>query len=91
TFFGLTLATIAHHTWPMFRRQTLAFKGFLVSACTIFGLVVGADRALLAHEVAHRMAEERIRRQARIDLAREGKVPTEPEIAKWISARRDES
>lgn len=27
----------AHHIFPRFRSQTLAFKGFLASSCAIFG------------------------------------------------------
>ncbi|KAF8520109.1 hypothetical protein JB92DRAFT_2709598 [Gautieria morchelliformis] len=90
TLYGLALVTLTHHTWPLFRRQTLAIKGFLVSSCTIFGLVVGADTALLSHEAEHRLVEDRLRREARIELARQGKVATEPEIARWI-ARKEES
>lgn len=57
---------------------------------TIFGLVVGADTALLSHEAEHRRVEDRLRREARIELARQGKVATEPEIVRWI-ARKEES
>jgi len=87
TALGLGLVIVTHHTWPLFRRQTLAIKGFLVSSFTIFGLVTGADSALLSHEAEHRRVEDRLRREARIELAREGKVGTEPEIAKWMARR----
>ena len=96
------------------RKQTLAFKGFLVSACTwftiklkfripththgspsilsvltvtMFGLVVGADNALLSHEKHQRRVESALRREARIDLAKRGLVGTETEIAKWKEER----
>ncbi|OBZ76194.1 hypothetical protein A0H81_03587 [Grifola frondosa] len=82
--FGLTV--LAHYTWPFFRRQTLPFKAFVVSAFTVYGLVIGADRALLSHEVEQRQAEHAIRREARIDLARRGLVATETEIEKWRAA-----
>lgn len=37
----------------------------------------------MAHEAARRREENLIRREARIDLARQGLVGTETEIAKW--------
>ncbi|KAH7903634.1 hypothetical protein BJ138DRAFT_1167825 [Hygrophoropsis aurantiaca] len=81
--FGLGVVTFAHYTWPLFRRQTLPFKAFLVSGFTMFGLVIGADTALLSHEADRRRSEHAIRREARLDLARRGLVGTETEIAKW--------
>jgi len=90
TAIGTSLATLGHFSWPLFRRQTLAFKGFLVSACTIFGLVLGADNALLSHESSQRITETAIRREARMDLARQGRVGTETEIAKWKEERAKE-
>lgn len=87
TAIGVGLAIIAHHGWPVFRRQTLAFKGFIVSGFTIFGLVFGAESALLTHETMRRREEAVIRREARLDLARQGLVGTETEIAKWREAR----
>jgi len=87
TAIGTSLAILSHATWPSFRRQTLALKGFLVSAFTIFGLVVGADKALLAHEMDQRLKETSIRREARIALARRGLVGTETQIAKWKDER----
>ncbi|KAL4081723.1 hypothetical protein V8B97DRAFT_1924790 [Scleroderma yunnanense] len=35
--FGLGAVTLAHHTWPFFRHQTLPFKAFLVSVCELNG------------------------------------------------------
>ncbi|KAM6495739.1 hypothetical protein JOM56_008445 [Amanita muscaria] len=84
---GLGLAILGHYLWPVFRRQTLAFKAFLTSGCTIAGLTFGAENALLAHEAVKRKEENLIRREARIDLARQGLVGTETEIAKWRAAR----
>lgn len=84
---GLGFATIGHYTWPLFRRQTLAFKGFCVSVSCIFGLVISAENALQAHEHQKRETETVLRREARLDLARQGLVPTETEIAKWKAER----
>ncbi|KAF6762882.1 hypothetical protein DFP72DRAFT_570861 [Ephemerocybe angulata] len=83
TGIGIGLAVIAHHTWPAFRRQTIPFKAFLISGFTCAGLVFGAETALLEHETARRVEENAIRRAARIDLARQGLIGTESEIAKW--------
>ncbi|KAL0949608.1 hypothetical protein HGRIS_009654 [Hohenbuehelia grisea] len=83
TAVGIGLVTIAHYSWPLFRRQTLPFKTFLVSAFTMYGLVLGADNALLAHEAERRKQDGAIRRQARLELARKGLIGTETEIAKW--------
>ncbi|KAN0127515.1 hypothetical protein V8E53_001856 [Lactarius tabidus] len=80
---GLGSVIFAHHRWPVFRRQTLALKGFLVSIFTIYGLVSGADTALLSHEHQQRLAENDLRREARIDLARRGLVATESQIMEW--------
>ncbi|KAH9938389.1 uncharacterized protein B0H18DRAFT_12958 [Fomitopsis serialis] len=87
TLLGTGLAVLGHYTWPTFRRQTLPFKGFLVTIFTVFGLVVGAENALLAHEAERRQTEGKIRKEARIDLARRGLVATETEIAKWKAQR----
>lgn len=54
---------------------------------TIFGLVVGADNALLSHEADQRIAETALRKEARIALGRRGIVATEGEIAKWKAER----
>jgi len=66
---------------------TLAFKAFLVTGCTFTGMVLGAENALIAHEAVKRKEENIIRREARMDLARQGLVGTETEIAKWRAAR----
>ncbi|TFY69935.1 hypothetical protein EVJ58_g150 [Rhodofomes roseus] len=97
TMLGTGLAVLGHYTWPTFRRrwtthrvsrrQTLPFKGFLVTIFTVFGLVIGAENALLAHEAERRSTEGAIRKEARIDLARRGLVATETEIAKWKAER----
>ncbi|KAK2466340.1 hypothetical protein APHAL10511_001982 [Amanita phalloides] len=84
---GLGLVILGHYAWPLFRRQTLAFKAFLVSGCTLSGITFGAEGALLAHEAMKRKEENIIRRDARMDLARRGLVGTETEIAKWRAAR----
>ncbi|KAI0939454.1 hypothetical protein AcW1_004491 [Taiwanofungus camphoratus] len=91
TAIGLGLATIGHYSWPLFRRQTLPFKAFLVSTFTVFGLVLGADNALLSHEAEKRQMETALRKEARIDLARRGLVATETEIAKWKAERQTEA
>jgi len=88
---GLGSVIFAHHTWPVFRRQTLALKGFLVSIFTIYGLVSGADSALLSHEHQQRLAENDLRREARIDLARRGLVATESQIMEWKDERKRSS
>ncbi|OAX42886.1 hypothetical protein K503DRAFT_732640 [Rhizopogon vinicolor AM-OR11-026] len=85
--FGVGVVTFAHYGWPLFRRQTLPFKAFLVSGFTMAGLVIGADSALLTHEAERRRSEHAIRREARIDLARRGLIGTETEIAKWRAER----
>jgi hypothetical protein len=80
---GSGLVIIAHHSWPAFRRQTLAFKGFVISAFAIAGLVFGAESALQRYENVRRREGNVIRREARIDLARRGLIATETEIANW--------
>lgn len=56
----------------------------------IFGLVIGADDALICHEADRRRSENAIRRQASLDLSRKGMVPTETAIAKWRAERMQE-
>ncbi|KIY49551.1 hypothetical protein FISHEDRAFT_58419 [Fistulina hepatica ATCC 64428] len=80
---GMGLVYLAHGTWPAFKRQTLPFKGFLVTIATCTGLILGAEKALLAHEAKRRHEEAVVRRQARVELARRGLVGTETEIAQW--------
>ncbi|KAI0650008.1 hypothetical protein C8Q79DRAFT_941899 [Trametes meyenii] len=87
---GLGLAAIGHHYWPNFRRQTLPFKAFLVTIVSVFGLCIHAENALQSHELERRLAENKVRREARIDLARRGMVATETEIEKWKAARAQE-
>ncbi|KAI0676852.1 hypothetical protein C8Q78DRAFT_1073622 [Trametes maxima] len=87
---GLGLAAIGHRYWPNFRRQTLPFKAFLVTIVSVFGLCIHAENALQSHELERRLAENKVRREARIDLARRGMVATETEIEKWKVARAQE-
>ena len=62
---------------------------FLAVVC--FGLITHAESALLAHEAEQRRVDSRLRRDARIDLAKRGLVGTETEIAKWIEERKAQS
>ncbi|KAJ7742443.1 hypothetical protein DFH07DRAFT_836489 [Mycena maculata] len=87
--FGVGLTIITHYTWPFFRRQTFQFKGFIVCTCTVFGLVIGAERALQEYEAVRRWEENTIRKEARLDLTRRGIIPTETAIAKWRVEHRD--
>jgi len=87
TGFGLGAVIVAHHSWPLFRRQTFAFKAFLVSAFAMFGLVVAADNVLLKHEAERRLELGAIRKEARIDLARRGIIPTETALREWQAER----
>ncbi|KAJ7179813.1 hypothetical protein C8R43DRAFT_970532 [Mycena crocata] len=80
---GVGLTIITHYSWPFFRRQTLQFKGFLVCTCTVFGLVLGAEKALQEYKAVRRWEENSIRKEARLDLARRGIIPTETAIKKW--------
>ncbi|KAG5636510.1 hypothetical protein H0H81_007769 [Sphagnurus paluster] len=89
TAVGLGLVIIAHYSWPLFRRQPLGFKSFLVSTFSIYGLVFGAESALQAHEAKQRYQENILRKEARYDLARSGVVATETEIAKWKKRRAE--
>ncbi|KIY72934.1 hypothetical protein CYLTODRAFT_387780 [Cylindrobasidium torrendii FP15055 ss-10] len=84
---GIGLAIIAHYAWPAFRRQTLPFKAFLVCGFAVSGVVFGAEGALLEYESVRRAEENNVRRQARIELGRQGIIPTESEIARWRSAK----
>ncbi|KAJ7591224.1 hypothetical protein C8J56DRAFT_557053 [Mycena floridula] len=51
------------------------------------GLVFGAENALIEYETHRRLEENALRKQARIELTREGIVPSETEIARWRLAR----
>ncbi|KAJ7781430.1 hypothetical protein B0H16DRAFT_1404847 [Mycena metata] len=87
TAIGVGLTIITHYSWPFFRRQTFQFKGFLVCTCTVFGVVLGAERALQQYEARRRQEENEIRKEARIDLNHRGIIPTETAIAKWRASR----
>ncbi|KAJ7228838.1 hypothetical protein GGX14DRAFT_344889 [Mycena pura] len=87
---GVGLAIITHYTWPFFRRQTFQFKGFLVCTCTVFGLIINAERALQEYESMRRLEENAVRKEARRDLARQGIIPTETAITKWRKNRSGE-
>ncbi|KAG7445868.1 uncharacterized protein BT62DRAFT_1076287 [Guyanagaster necrorhizus] len=89
TAIGLGLSIIAHYAWPWYRRQPMSFKGFLVTTSGVFGLVFGAEHALLEYEAERRVQENAVRRQARLELTRRGIVPTETEINKWRLAKED--
>ncbi|KAJ7179303.1 hypothetical protein C8R46DRAFT_635313 [Mycena filopes] len=84
---GVGLAIISHYTSPLFRRQTFQFKAFLVCTCTVFGVVISAERALQQYEALRRLEENEIRKEARIDLGQRGIIPTETAIAKWRASR----
>lgn len=51
--------------------------------------MIGADTALLRHEMDQRVIDDRLRREARIQLARQGKIGTEPEIARRMAQREE--
>lgn len=103
TAIGFGLSIIAHYAWPWYRylsfpccldrptnhqrRQPMSFKGFLVVTSGVFGLVFGAEHALLEYEAERRVQENAVRRQARLELTRRGIVPTETEINKWRLAK----
>lgn len=70
----MSVSIVTHHA------ITRANFNFVV---TIYGLVSGADTALLSHEHQQRLAENDLRREARIDLARRGLVATESQIMEW--------
>jgi len=89
TGLGLGVVIIGHHTWPLFRLQTLPFKAFLVSAFTMFGLVVTADDVLLKHTARRRREIGALRKEARIDLTRRGIIPTETALREWQTEREN--
>jgi len=88
TMFGGALVLLGHFAWPAFRRQTPAFKTFLVTAFTMYGAVVDADQALFKYQSEERSIETALRRQALIDLGRQGVIATESEITKWKNEHR---
>ncbi|KZT58820.1 hypothetical protein CALCODRAFT_228751 [Calocera cornea HHB12733] len=90
TGYGLFAVTIAHFTIPVFRRQTLAIKGFLVMGATTFGLCMGAETYLQAFEKKQRSEENEMRRQARYELAKRGMLATETNISTWKEEQRQE-
>jgi hypothetical protein len=53
----------------------------------LFGLVIGAERALQEYEAVRRWEENVIRKEARLDLARQGIIPTETAIRKWRAGK----
>jgi hypothetical protein len=67
---------------------TIALMLYVFPPVTIYGLIAGADTALLSHENQQRLTENDLRREARIDLARRGLVPTESQIMKWKDEHR---
>ena len=71
----MSVALVTHHA--VTRANNFNF------VVTIYGLVSGADTALLSHEHQQRLAENDLRREARIDLARRGLVATESQIMEW--------
>ncbi|KAA1132701.1 hypothetical protein PGTUg99_016443 [Puccinia graminis f. sp. tritici] len=81
--YSTILCGVGHLYWPFFRKQTLAFKGFLVSSATMSGMVIWADYYLLRHEKKIRRADDMMRRQARKELGERGIIATETELNKW--------
>jgi hypothetical protein len=53
---------------------------------SVGGLVFGAEAALINYESTRRSEENSIRKVARLELARDGIVPTETAIAAWRMA-----
>ncbi|CCM01701.1 uncharacterized protein FIBRA_03765 [Fibroporia radiculosa] len=103
TAVGLGLAVLGHYTWPAFRILSLSLSvrisllkcrissdAFRLEV-TIFGLVIGAENALLSHEAERRRTETALRQEARIGLARRGLVATETEIARWKAEKLTET
>ena len=61
----------------------MPLKVFLVTISAVFGFTLSADNALLKFETRQRIEEAAVRKEARMELAKRGLVPTETEIAKW--------
>jgi hypothetical protein len=57
-----------------------------VTIAAVFGFTLSADHALLKFETRQRIEEGAVRKEARMELAKRGLVPTETEIAKWREA-----
>ena len=57
-----------------------------MTIATVFGFTMSADNALLKFETHQRIEETAIRKEARMELAKRGLVPTETEIARWREA-----
>ncbi|PWN28487.1 hypothetical protein BDZ90DRAFT_231474 [Jaminaea rosea] len=89
TIAGASTVFMAHHLFPLVRRQTLAGKAFLTSGFTIFGLCTGAESVLQHHETQQRSEENLIRDRARAELGRRGVVASEAEIERWRTSERD--
>lgn len=56
---------------------------------SVFGMILSAENALQAFEAERRLEENAIRKDARLDLARRGIVPTESEITKWRTSKEN--
>ncbi|KAG0146861.1 hypothetical protein CROQUDRAFT_92170 [Cronartium quercuum f. sp. fusiforme G11] len=87
--YSIALCGLGHVYSPFFRRQTLAFKAFLVSSGSMAGMVIWADHYLLRHERIVRKTDDLMRRQAREDLGRRGIIATESELTKWKKEQLD--
>lgn len=89
TIAGASTVFMAHHLFPLVRRQTLAGKAFLTSGFTIFGLCTGAEAVLQHHETQQRSEENIIRDRARLELGKRGMVASEAEIERWRVDERE--
>ncbi|KAH8113392.1 hypothetical protein DFH11DRAFT_1727867 [Phellopilus nigrolimitatus] len=82
--FGAALATFAHHTWPTFRHMLTLACCSSVSPQSCASASSRTQRAPSSRTSGSSASQEsRLRREARIDLARRGVVGTETEITKW--------
>ena len=57
-----------------------------MTIAAVFGFTMSADHALLKFETRQRIEETAVRKEARMELAKRGLVPTETEITKWREA-----
>ncbi|KIM91011.1 hypothetical protein PILCRDRAFT_811525 [Piloderma croceum F 1598] len=55
----------------------------------MFGLVVTADNVLLKHEARRRAEIAALRKEARMDFARRGIMPTETAFREWEAEREN--